>query len=176
MTETPTLTPTPSPLIFTHSASTTQIYYGGCGPDKVQLSAQVSSPDQVASVVLFVNLVGQNSSQSSGWSSYGAMAPAGSGLYQITVSATGLPGYNSYSVSSMQYQFVATGSDNQTAGRSDVYSDVQVTGCATAQPPAQQYTNTPTKTPTKIIIIGRTVTLRPFPRPTATPSPTSIVK
>ena len=167
MTATPTPTPTPSPLTFTHTASATLISRGGCGSDQVQLSAQVSVPDQVHSVVLFVDVVDQNSGQASGWSSYGAMSPVGGGLYQITVSASRLPGNNS---GTLQYQFVATGSDNQTVGRSDVFTDVLVTNCATPQPPAQEKTNTPTNTPTRIPIIVRTVTLRPFPLATATPT------
>jgi hypothetical protein len=133
---TPTLvssfTPTPaiSILTFKPNVSTSQIFYGGCGVNQVTLQAFVSDTDLARNVTVFVNLKDQQSGATTGWDGGEPMSPAGNGWFQRTVGATSIPNYNSFTKSWIMYQFVATGNNGSVVGRSPVYSDVALSGCA----------------------------------------------
>jgi len=120
--------PQPAELTFTSSVSTNQINYGGCGNDSVTISVQVSDPS-VYSVVLFVRLLDAASGNMTEWSAYNAMSPTGGGVFRINVTATSIPGYNTYSSATLVYQFVATNASGDIVGRSPRIQDVGVSAC-----------------------------------------------
>jgi hypothetical protein len=82
----------------------------------------------VDSVVLFVKLNDQSGSGTTGWISYNAMKPMGSGQYKITVDSSRIEGSRNYQAAWMVYQFVAT-KNNVVVGRSDSFMDVALTAC-----------------------------------------------
>jgi hypothetical protein len=137
---TPSITPTqivtPSPtatqippgvLTFTHSVSASEFHHGRCSPTSTEIQVMVSGGD-VDSVVLFVKLNDQSGSGTTGWISYNAMKPMGSGQYEITVDASRIEGSRNYQAAWMVYQFVAT-KDNVVVGRSESFTDVVLTAC-----------------------------------------------
>jgi len=135
VTPTPTFTtapqqppPQPVELTFASSISTNQIFYGGCGTDSVTISVQVSDPS-VYSVVLFVRLLDAASGNQTEWSAYNSMSPTGGGGFRINVTATSIPGYNTYSSATLVYQFVATNANGEIVGRSPRISDIGVAAC-----------------------------------------------
>jgi hypothetical protein len=130
-------TPTPPPpagLTFNANVSAAQIYSGNCGPNSVTIQAYASDTNLVRAITLFIKLKDQQSGTSTGWDGGESMDPAGNGWFQRTVSATSIPDYTSYANAWILYQFVATGSDGSIVGRSQVYSEVALSGCAAAPP------------------------------------------
>jgi hypothetical protein len=186
--ETPTLVPTNSPtpiitvtqitpapvtgnkLFFKANKSASQIYYGNCGTNSVTIQAYASDINLAKSITLFINLKDQKSGATTGWDGGQSMNPAGNGWFQRTINSTSIANYNKYSNSWVLYQFVASGSDNAVVGKSSVYSDIALSGCAAPpiriEPPkvAPIVTLTPKKViaPPKLVV--PTKTLIPGPK------------
>jgi hypothetical protein len=171
-TPTPTSTATPSELTFTTTVAPLQIFSGSCGANQASFTLQVSAPDTVASVTLFVDVTDAASGQTAGWNAYNAMSPVLGGQYQITVNASKLPGYQNYASARVQYQYVASGKNGEILGRSGVYNDLTLTACGrtvTTQPP-RVVTTVPPRVSTTVPPIRR-ITIRPL-IPSKTPTPT----
>jgi hypothetical protein len=167
---TPTLvssfTPTPPPsagLTFNANVSDAQIYSGNCGPNSLTIQAYASETNLIRGITLFIKLKDQQSGASTGWDGGESMDPAGNGWFQRTFSATSIPDYTSYANAWILYQFVATGSDGSIVGRSPVYSDVTLSGCAAPPPPVRVE-------PPKLVITPLIVPRR-IPTNTYIPSP-----
>jgi hypothetical protein len=162
MTSTPTNTPTtvPAELSFTPRISTNQFYYGSCTPDLVTIQVFVSGGD-ISSVVLFKQLKDQASGEATGWDEGTSMNPAGDGWFTRTITARSVDGADKVGSAWLLYQFVATGSSGQVAGRSQVYSDITLSACSA---PVRPTIITITPTTGRIIIHPPTPTLIPLPR------------
>lgn len=124
---TSTHTPTSVGMTFTHAVSASQFYYGRCTPTSIDIEVTISGMD-ADSVVLFVKLNDQSSSETTGWISFDAMDPKGNGRYLITVTSSQIEGYNRYNASWMVYQFVAT-KRNEVVARSESFMDVSLSAC-----------------------------------------------
>jgi hypothetical protein len=135
-THTPTTSPTPSQtataghVISDPTRSSDLVYYNnsGCGPTELTLSIIVSDP-QAYSVFLFVRLKEKTSDAKTDWNSGIPMIPQGGGKFQVTLSTEKIPGYTSYAEAWLQYQFVATDSQQNNLARSTVYADITLSKC-----------------------------------------------
>jgi hypothetical protein len=170
---TPTKTPTPvssSKLTFKANKSASQVYYGSCGTNSVTIQAFASGTNQVHNITLFISLKDPQSGATTGWDAGEAMNPAGNGWFQRTVNVTSIPKYNTFANSWILYQFVATGSDGSIIGKSSVFSDIALSGCAAPpariEPPrvAPVVTLTPKKIIAPPVIVVPTKTLIPGPK------------
>jgi len=137
----PSDTPTPAPaakgeLFFKANRSANQFYYGSCGTNSVTIQAYVSDTSKAKDVLLFVNLKDRQSGATIGWDGGESMKDAGNGWFQRTVQSTSIEKYNQYASSLLLYQFVVTGADGKTIGKSQVYSDIALTACAA--PPSKE--------------------------------------
>jgi hypothetical protein len=132
-TNTATATPTPTaatgPLTFSPGFSTNQFYYGSCSPNSVEMTVQLSSTENVKHVELYLRLLDQNSSQSTGWDSFTVMSSQGGGSFWALVKASQVPGANKYDKATMLYQFVVIGKNGKVLARSDSYSDISLNKC-----------------------------------------------
>jgi hypothetical protein len=167
---TPTLPAEKSGLTFKANKSASQIYYGSCGSNSVTIQAYALGTNQVHGITLFVNLKDKQSGATTGWDAGETMNPAGNGWFQRTVNSTSIPKYSNYANSWILYQFVATGSDNSIVGKSQVFSDIALSGCAAPpvriEPPkaAPVVTLTPKKVIAPPIRVVPTKTLIPGPK------------
>ncbi len=131
----PSDTPTPAEaakgeMFFKANRSTNQFYYGSCGTNSVTIQAYVSDTSKAKDVLLFVNLQDRQGGGSTGWDGGESMKSAGNGWFQRTVTSTSIEKYNAYTSSLLLYQFVVTGADGKTIGKSQVYSDIALSACA----------------------------------------------
>jgi hypothetical protein len=170
----PTITFTPpvvkSGLTFKANKSASQVYYGSCGTNSVTIQAFALGTNQVHNITLFISLKDPQSGATTGWDAGEAMNPAGNGWFQRTINVTSIPKYNAFANSWVLYQFVATGSDGSIFGKSSVFSDIALSGCAAPpariEPPrvAPVVTLTPKKGVPPPIRVVPTKTLIPGPK------------
>lgn len=137
----PSDTPTPAPaakgeLFFKANRSANQFYYGSCGTNSVTIQAYVSDTSNAKDVLLFVNLKDRQSGATTGWDGGESMKDAGNGWFQRTVQSTSIEKFNTYASSLLLYQFVVTGADGKTVGKSQIYNDIALTACAA--PPSKE--------------------------------------
>lgn len=111
--------------------STEKIFFrgGGCGPREVDLSIQALDPN-VRNVVLFFRLRAQDGGETSSWNAGVAMSALGNGQYGFTLASESIPGFASFPMGKVQYQFVAEGSGGQILGRSEVFEDILLELCS----------------------------------------------
>jgi hypothetical protein len=134
------ITPTPTPvssgqISFSHQASTSQFFHGGCNPGQVSISVVVSDPAAVRSVVLFTRLEDKGSGEQTAWDSGSSMSRAGTGRYQITLSSESILNYNTYNDAWLVYQFVATNTNEEAIAHSPRIYDVALSTCGSAPAP-----------------------------------------
>ena len=139
ITITPTFTPTPTPppnmpITFTRELALYQFYYGSCQPNLMEVSVNLSNTASVKHVELYVNVVDNNSTETSGWNSYSVMSDMGNGYYQTTLKSSGIEGANKYASMTILYQFIVFGKDGKPLSRSSSYNDLTLTACASNRP------------------------------------------
>jgi len=131
---TPTLTHTvtQSGLQFSPYLSGLELHYGGCTPDKLDFTVDISGPANAASVLLFVRLKDQASGKLSDWNGGFVMSPLGNGKFWFQLSSIKIPDYDKYPSAWLNYQFAALDTKGAVLARSDVYYNVVLTRCVTA--------------------------------------------
>jgi hypothetical protein len=157
---TPSATAVPAELSFTPRISSNQFYYGSCGSDQVTIQVYVEGGNAY-SVVLFTQLQGKS------WDDGSGMTPSGDGWFSRTVSSRSLDGAKNVNTATLLYQFVATDSSSQVIGRSQVYSDITLSGCG-EEPPIPVRPPVVTITPTFGFIIIQPIEPGIFVVPTNT--------
>lgn len=117
--------------------SETNIYWGICKPNKMKVTAQVSEPKDVFSVVLFVRLRNLKAQIFTEWNKGTGMEPVGDeGLWAQDLYASSIDGHSSYRRGWVWYQLVATGKDNFEVGRSRIFMDtIKLQPCMCMTPP-----------------------------------------
>jgi hypothetical protein len=127
---TPSITPTPAPLLVSVSAGPSQAYIGNCGADQIQFMAQVSNPEQIRSLILFVKLREINGTYQTDWNNGYSMTlstAAGNFVYNLQTSL--IPGNAQFKEASLLYQFLGYDAKGQIIDRSPVYDDLQISQC-----------------------------------------------
>ena len=111
------------------SISTNLVYIGrpGCGPMDVTITAQITAPKPIVTVMIFHRF-----QTSGGETEYliATMAPIGGGLYQVTLTpSVALGGSVPFDEATLQYQVIAQLSDGDTSVRTPLLGDIQVKAC-----------------------------------------------
>jgi CSLREA domain-containing protein len=136
---TPTLAPTSGGMQFKPSVYPSEFFYGGCAPDRTDISVEVlDPPEEISYVLLFVRLVDQKTGAATPWNDGLSMSNLGQNKFLFTLVATKIPEYDQFDNAWLQYQFVAYNKGQKEIGRSDVYGDVAFRKCG-------QGMTTPTK-------------------------------
>jgi hypothetical protein len=129
-TPTPTATPTP---FFKVVVKPNHIYYyyrgADCGEKQAQFQVQVSDPEKVAGVWLFVRLSNKDNGETTDWGGALVMSPMGSGWYSYMLLSQDIPSVAKFRDAWVQYQFVAYDKRNAVVARSDVLWDVELSIC-----------------------------------------------
>ena len=135
-TPTETLTPEPAGLVFAAQVSAAEFHYPrDCVPDPsaVTITVGVSGAPQPTGVTLFFRFRDQSTGESGAWNDGLGMALLGGGKFRGTVSWEAIPEIDDLRSSGdpawFLYQFVATGPQGTTVGRSPTFSDVTLTAC-----------------------------------------------
>ncbi len=133
---TSTLTPTPVSLAFIPKADPQRFnYLRDCKPvnPQVDISATVSGSPNLDSVMLFFRLKNKATNAETPWNTGVVMNNKGNGMYDFILMWNQIPNLSAISQTGasawLEYQFVATDSQNNVLGRSPVYSDVSLTPC-----------------------------------------------
>jgi CSLREA domain-containing protein len=121
----------PTGVFLPAAVSTDHFYYrgSGCGTHEVRIEVQVADPGAVASVGLFYRLRNQEGEGTTEWNDGAPMTPLGGGVYALTLVSEGIPNFTAFDEAWLQYQFVALDAAGAIVGRSDVFSDVQLSVC-----------------------------------------------
>ncbi|MBI9049190.1 MAG: hypothetical protein JEZ00_07215 [Anaerolineaceae bacterium] len=127
-TPTPTPTHTPTPEIVAgfsnFNASPGAVHYGNCTPNQVSVSAHAIDPAGITTVVLFYRMRDENG-QFTDWQNT-AMNTAGNDQFSKTVNLNSFS--SPYASGILDIQLVIQ-NKNGDFERSDVYSQVSITGC-----------------------------------------------
>jgi hypothetical protein len=97
------------------------ILWGSCKPGSITVSARVSEPEDVESVVFFVHLQNIKNEDTTPWSKGAAMDHQGSGIFTYELKANTVSGRNNYLKAWVVYQLVATDKDGKVVGRTPIF-------------------------------------------------------
>jgi hypothetical protein len=131
-TKTPEPTATPDKVtIYDVKYDKNKFYYGGggCGDRRITISAKVTRPDEVFSVVLFNRFFDNEGGGTSSWDAGHAMSKKSSDTYSITIASNKFANYNMYEFAVMNYQMVATNKNRENVARTVVFKDIQLNRC-----------------------------------------------
>jgi len=118
----PTVTPDiPGEGFQSVSISGNQIFWGVCEPGAVDVTAVVSDPKEVYSVLFFMQLREVESDDSTPWSNGEDMKNEGDGLFTYILNADTVHGRKNYLEAWVLYQLVATDISGKIVGRTKVY-------------------------------------------------------
>jgi hypothetical protein len=140
----PTVTPLPSATPSTPGegfewvrTSESKFYWGGCRTNNMKISAQVSHPDEVYSVTLFLRMRRLTSQTFTEWNKGFGMEPAGTeGVWAQKLYGSSVNGHEYYRRGWVWYQLVAIGVNNLEVGRSRIFMDMlKLEPCMCLTPP-----------------------------------------
>jgi hypothetical protein len=110
------------------SISGNEIYWGICKHGSVKITAEVTEPDEVYSVVLFVRLMDTESPDTTPWSKGAAMDNPDYGVFTYLLRANSVPERKAYMKAWVFYQLVATDLEGKAIGRTRVFTNSLVIG------------------------------------------------
>jgi hypothetical protein len=125
-TVTPVLTSTPvrpGPGFLSVQVSDKKIYWGICKPNKTRIVAQVENPEDVFSVIIFVQVKSAIKEDYTPWTSGNAMEKHSNGSFYYTLTANTTRGHNHYKNSWILFQLVATDDMGVEIGRTKIYTN-----------------------------------------------------
>ncbi|MGD0172997.1 MAG: CSLREA domain-containing protein [Anaerolineales bacterium] len=138
-----TPTATSGGMQFKPGVSPMQFFFGGCTPDRAQISLEVlNPPEDINYMLLFVRLMDKKSGAAGAWSDGLSMSKLSSTKFLFDLTLDKLPDYEKYPDAWLQYQFVAYSKAQKEIGRSEVFWDVSFGRCGGAA-----ITPTPTRPP-----------------------------
>ncbi len=136
----PPPTATPSPLrIYDVNTNIFTFYYGesSCGANEIVITARVTQPEVVKSLLLFTRFDDHESTQISEWDSGRTMQKFSDGSYKVTLKASELANYNKFEFATLFYQIVATDTNNNSISRTTVFKDAHLEICPQSGTPAE---------------------------------------
>jgi len=138
-----TPTPAPSGMQFKPIVYPMAFFYGGCTPDRTDITLGVTDPPEpVDYMLLFVRVADKKSGEAGAWSQGLSMSKMGETKFFFTLTIDKIPDSGKFIDAWLQYQFVAYNKSQQEIGRSPVFSDVSFGRCGRTAP-----TPSPTKRP-----------------------------
>jgi hypothetical protein len=131
------------PGFFSISVSDEAFYKGTeCLPLSVKFTAQVADPVNVAFVLLFVRFKSKQTGTTSEWTSI-TMQNVGVGTFSHELIPSEMKAVNSFENAWVQYQLVATDTNSNPIGRTDVFSErLTLFECVPTPTPAASITPT----------------------------------
>jgi hypothetical protein len=100
-----------------------KIYWGSCKPHKTRIITKVENPDDVFSVIIFVQVKHAFKEDYTPWSTGNAMQPHGGGKFTYVLDANTTRGHNHYKNSWIRFQLVATDDSGEAIGRTMIYTN-----------------------------------------------------
>lgn len=138
-TNTPEATNTPQPsatpdkvTIFDIKHDKDKFYYGDgtCGSREITISARVTQPEKVYSLVLFTRFTDKEGGGTTNWDSGHAMSKKSDDLYSVTLTSNKITNYNAFEFAVMGYQFVATDKQKNNIARTESIYDITIEVCS----------------------------------------------
>ena len=150
-TVTPYATSLPGPGFVSVTYLTKKIYWGGCDPNSVVITAEVEDLDEVFSVLIFTRVKDYTEEDYTPWTSGAVMLNRGQGEFTYNLIGGKVFGHNHYLRSWVYFQLVATNIKGEEIGRTRIYEKaIEMYPCPCLTPlkgcPA---TPIPTRTPQK---------------------------
>jgi len=113
-----------------------KFYWGSCKPNSLRVTAQVSDPKSVFSVVLFARMRRLKAEIFTPWNKGTGMEHLGNGKWVYNLSANSIDGHSLYHKGWVWYQLVATDANKQEIGRTRIYMDkIKIEPCMCLTPP-----------------------------------------
>ena len=125
-TVTPVLTSTPvrpGPGFLSVQISDKKIYWGSCQPNKTRITAQVENPEDVYSIIVFVQVRSAVKEDYTPWTSGNTMDRHSDGRFSYSLTANTTRGHNHYKNSWILFQLVATNNLGEVIGRTKIYTN-----------------------------------------------------
>jgi hypothetical protein len=117
-------------MMFKPSVYPSELFYGGCTPDRADITLDVlNSPEDISYTLLFVRLMDKKSGVAGAWSEGLSMSKLGPTKFLFSLTLDKLPDYGKFTDAWLQYQFVAYNKAQKEIGRSDVFGDVSFGRC-----------------------------------------------
>lgn len=113
----------PGPGFVSVEVSDKKIYWGSCKPHKTRIITQVENPDDVFSVVIFVQVKHATKEDYTPWTTGNTMQRHGGGTFTYTLDANTTRGHNHYKNSWIRFQLVATDDIGEVIGRTMIYTN-----------------------------------------------------
>jgi hypothetical protein len=123
-TVTPIVTSTPlrpGPGFLSVQVSENRIYWGICKPNKTKIITQVENPEDVFSVIIFVQVKSAIKEDYTPWTTGNTMQKHSDGTFSYTLAANSTYGRNHYKNSWILFQLVATDDKGEVIGRTMIY-------------------------------------------------------
>jgi hypothetical protein len=139
----PTATPiptatslSPGPGFSSVTVADSRIYWGICRGNKTKFTVQVTDPEIVSNVVIFIRLKDYKSDDTTPWSKGAAMNSHGDGSWTYTLRANNIDEHTSYRRSWVMYQFALEDERGEVSGRTHVYTNnITLEPCMCMTPP-----------------------------------------
>ncbi len=110
--------------------SENSIHWGVCQPNKTKIVTKVENPEDVFSVIIFVQVKSAIKEDSTPWTTGNTMQKHGDGTFSYTLAANTTRGHNHYKKSWILFQLVATNDMGEVIGRTRIFSnDISLTPC-----------------------------------------------
>jgi hypothetical protein len=125
-TATPVLPPTPmrpGPGFLSVQVSENKIFWGSCQPNKTKIITQVENPEDVFSVVIFVQVKSATKEDYTPWTSGNTMQKHSDGTFSYSLAANTTRGHNHYKNSWILFQLAATNETGEVIGRTMIYTN-----------------------------------------------------
>lgn len=126
-TATPAIPPTPvrpGPGFLSVTVSDPRIFWGECSPNKSVVVAKVVEPEEVISVVIFVQVKAFDKEDYTPWTTGDVMFNYNDGTFSYILQATEIEGHNHYKKSWVRMQLVATNNKGEEVGRTKIFPEV----------------------------------------------------
>jgi len=125
-TATPIVTSTPvrpGPGFLSVQVSDNKIFWGSCKPNRTTISAEVETPKDVFTVVIFVRVKSAIKEDYTPWTTGNTMHKNGDGTFSYILTANTTRGHNHYKNSWILFQLVATDDLGREVGRTMIYTN-----------------------------------------------------
>jgi hypothetical protein len=125
-TMTPLTLPTPfrpGPGFLSVEVTEKKIFWGSCQPHKTRIIAGVENPEDVFSVVIFVQVKSASKEDYTPWTTGNTMHSHGNGTFSYDLDANTTRGHNHYKSSWILFQLVATDDIGEVIGRTKIYTN-----------------------------------------------------
>jgi hypothetical protein len=125
-TMTPMLTSTPirpGPGFLSVEVTEKRIFWGICQPHKTKIITQVENPEDVFSVIIFVQVKSAFKEDYTPWTTGNAMHNHRNGTFSYNLDANTTRGHNHYKSSWILFQLVATDDIGVEIGRTKIYTN-----------------------------------------------------